>query len=141
MILSRDERSEPHTALREQDLFGNTDGAAVAGSKFPAAASKVAGAPMESCRFVSVDATAKPSFRKSSLIPTQPCGRRVAHIHPSGWLRAFRALTARPVREARELDLHFIVYFVCAHLRGASFGTRLNGENRPIIVLVMAQVR
>ena len=27
------------------------------------------------------------------------------------------------------------------HLRGASFGTRLNGEHRPIIVLVMAQVR
>ena len=39
----------------------NTDGPAVGGSKFPAAASKVAGAPMESCRFVSMDATAKPS--------------------------------------------------------------------------------
>ena len=38
------------------------DGAAVGGSKFPAAASKVAGAPMESCRFVSMDATAKSSF-------------------------------------------------------------------------------
>ena len=36
---------------------GNTDGAAVGGSKFAAAASKVAGAPLGSCRFVSMDAT------------------------------------------------------------------------------------
>jgi hypothetical protein len=41
---------------------GNTDGAAVGGSKFAGAASKVAGAPLGSCRFVSMDATAKPSF-------------------------------------------------------------------------------
>ena len=47
---------------------GNTDGAAVGGSKSAAAASKVPGAPMESCRFVSMDATAKPSFGYGSRL-------------------------------------------------------------------------
>ena len=46
----------------------NTDGPAVGGSKFPVAASKVAGAPVESCRFVSMDATAKPSFGYGSRL-------------------------------------------------------------------------
>ena len=40
----------------------HTDGPAVGGSKYAAAASKVAGAPLGSCRFVPMDATAKPSF-------------------------------------------------------------------------------
>ena len=40
----------------------HTDGAAVGGSKRAAAGSKVAGAPLGSCRFVSMDATAEPSF-------------------------------------------------------------------------------
>jgi len=36
----------------------------------------------------------------------------------------------------------FVVYFIRAHLRGASFGARLSGAyHRPIIVLVMARVR
>ena len=43
-------------------LDKHTDGPAVGGSKCAAAASKVAGAPLGSCRFVSMDATAKPSF-------------------------------------------------------------------------------
>jgi len=47
---------------------GTTDGAAVGGSKFPAAASKVAGAPMGSCRFVSMDATAKPSLAGGEML-------------------------------------------------------------------------
>jgi hypothetical protein len=40
----------------------HTDGPAEGGSKCAAAASKVAGAPLGSCRFVSMDATAKPFF-------------------------------------------------------------------------------
>jgi hypothetical protein len=45
-----------------------TDGPAVGGSKYAAAASKVAGAPLGSCRFVSMDATAKPSFGYGSRL-------------------------------------------------------------------------
>ena len=45
-----------------RDASKYTDGPAVGGSKYAAAASKVAGAPLGSCRFVSMDATAKPSF-------------------------------------------------------------------------------
>ena len=55
--------------LHNQSSFTKyTDGAAVGGSKFPAAASKVAGAPLGSCRFVSMDATAKPSFSYGSRL-------------------------------------------------------------------------
>jgi hypothetical protein len=43
-------------------LHKYTDGPAVGGSKCAAAGSKVAGAPLGSCRFVSMDAMAKPSF-------------------------------------------------------------------------------
>ena len=56
-----------------------TDGAAVGGSKFPAAASKVAGAPMESCQFVSMDATAKPSFSYGSQLSPAPVQGYLAH--------------------------------------------------------------
>ena len=45
-----------------------TDGPAVGGSKYAAAASKVAGAHLGSCRFVSMDATAKPSFGYGSRL-------------------------------------------------------------------------
>ena len=45
-----------------------TDGAAVGGSKYAAAGPKVAGAPLGSCRFVSMDATAKPSFGYGSRL-------------------------------------------------------------------------
>ena len=38
------------------------------GSKYAAAASKVAGAWVRSCRFVSMDATAKPSFSYGSRL-------------------------------------------------------------------------
>ena len=40
----------------------HTDGPAEGGSKCAAAGSKVAGAPLGSCRFVSMDATTKPFF-------------------------------------------------------------------------------
>ena len=46
----------------------HTDGPAGGGSKCAAAASKVAGAPLGSCRFVSMDATAKPSFGYGSRL-------------------------------------------------------------------------
>ena len=42
--------------------YKHTDGPAVGGSKCAAAGSKVAGAPLGRCRYVSMDATAKPSF-------------------------------------------------------------------------------
>ena len=32
-----------------------------------------------------------------------------------------------PIRFLPNLSFVFIVYYICAHLRGASFGTRLNG--------------
>ena len=56
--------------LRETSICAgeNTDGAAVGGGKFPGAASKVAGAPLGSCRFVSMDATAKPYFSYGSRL-------------------------------------------------------------------------
>ena len=47
-----------------------TDGAAVGGSKYAAAASKVAGAPLGSCRFVSMDGP-------SSISPGGAPGTRV----------------------------------------------------------------
>ena len=49
-----------------------TDGPAVGGSKFAAAASKLAGAPLGSCWFVSMDATAKPSFGYGSRLTGRP---------------------------------------------------------------------
>jgi len=40
-----------------------------------------------------------------------------------------------------EVSCVFVVYFIRAHLRGASFGTRLIREkHRPFTVLVMARV-
>ena len=65
----------------------NTDGPAVGGSKYAAAASKVAGAPLGSCPFVSMDATAKPSFGYGSrliLVSSLPCVSRQSIVE--GWI-------------------------------------------------------
>jgi len=75
-----------HGAVVEHDK--HTDGPAEGGSKFAAAASKVAGAPLVSCRFVSMDASAKPSFSygsspsgwsasRASASPLQIAGHRI----------------------------------------------------------------
>ena len=58
----RGTRGAARALIREHSHDKNTDGPAVGGSKFPAAASKVAGAPVESCRFVSMDASANPTL-------------------------------------------------------------------------------
>ena len=46
-----------------------------------------------------------------------------------------------PMRFPLTLSLVFVAYFIRAYFRGASFGARLDGEHRPVIVLVMAWVR
>ena len=48
---------------------------------------------------------------------------------------------ASPIRFPLNLSFVFVVYFICVHLRGASFGTRTELGHGPIIVLEMARVR
>ena len=61
--------------------------------------------------------------------------RQFEIVDPLNWI-------GLPISFPPNLFFVFFAYFIRAYLRGACFGTRLNGgKHGPVIVLVMARVR